>query len=162
MKKLNWGYVMLAGTVLLGASIIAISWFADRKAWDRDTDLLAARHDTDRLVKELGEPPGAEALDFLEVETGPLRRDLNSIEEAWVVMTQSWRSPSGFEGMVAWHDGRLRELGWLETQPGEYAKGRWKITLSPDPSDATACRRRVEWNRGFLPAESEAPQPSQP
>lgn len=141
---------MVVGTIVLGLAIIIVSLFANRQHWDRNTAFAAARYDgAAHLARIEGAP--ATAVDYPEVEEGPLAPDLRNVEEAWLAWRQNFSSGESFASIVAWHRARLPSGEWsLEENPDKatFRKGEWTLTLEPASGGENLRYRRVlQWTR---------------
>lgn len=141
--------LLVAGTIAFGVGIIIVSLFANRQHWDRDTAFAAARYDAVAILALIDEAP-ATAVDYPEMEEGPIAPDLREVQEAWVAWRQLFESGDGFAAAVAWHRAKLPE-GWVvEEMPDKavFRKGEWTLTLNARPGSSTPRYQRVlQWTR---------------
>lgn len=143
--------LLVGGSIALGIAIIVVSLFANQRHWDRDTAVAAAKYDGTALLARIEGAP-ATAVDYPEVEDGPLTPDLRNVQEAWVAWRQHFTSDESFPAIVAWHRTRLPESEWpMEENPDKttFRKGEWTLTLeaSPDEAPKLRYRRILQWTR---------------
>lgn len=143
--------LLVGGSLLFGIAIILVSLLANQKRWDRETAFAAASYDGEALLATLAGPP-VEALDYPEVERGPLAPDLSNADQAWVVWKQDFAAKDGLPAFVAWHRGKLPADEWILTEENPdkatFRKGEWTLSLTHDPrSDPPRLRREIKWTR---------------
>lgn len=143
--------LLVGGSLLLGLAVTLAGLLANQKRWDRETAFATANYDGEALLATLAGSP-AEALDYPEVERGPLDPDLSNADEAWVVWTQDFAAKDGLPALIAWHRGKLPSDEWILTEEhpdkATFRKGEWTLSLIHDPrSDPPRLRREIRWTR---------------
>lgn len=148
-KKSCFLTALVGGTILLGIAIIIVSLFANRQHWDRDTAFAAAKYDAAAILSVIDQAP-ATAVDYPEVEEGPLMPDLRNVQEAWVAWRQTFDTDGKFEAIVAWHREQLSADWILESGPDKatFQRGEWTLSLEAEPGGSkTRYRRVLQWTR---------------
>lgn len=143
--------VLVTGSLVFGLVIILVSLLTNRKQWDRETALSVARHDGQALLSRFTESP-FEALDYLQMESGPLAPDLRNADEAWVVWKQVFSADSGIPSAIAWYRERLPGEEWIQSgdtpDKATFRKGEWTVVLEAVPGAAPPrFVREVRWTR---------------
>ncbi len=141
--------LLVAGGLAFGIGIIIVSLFANRQHWDRNTAFSAAKYDATAIFERLNEAP-ASAVDYPEMEEGPLAPDLREVQEAWITWRQTYESDEGFTAIVAWHHAKLSPEWSLDEMPDKatFRKGEWSLTLEAMPGASKPRYRRIlQWTR---------------
>jgi hypothetical protein len=143
--------LLVGGSIAFGLAVILVSLLANQKRWDRETAFAAANYDGEALLATLAGPP-VEALDYPEVERGPLAPDLSNADQAWVIWTQAFSAKDGLPAFVAWHRGKLPADEWTLTEENPdkatFTKGEWTLILVHDPqADPPCLHREIRWTR---------------
>ncbi len=143
--------LLVAAGIVYGIAVILVSLLANQKRWDRETAFSAAQYDGKALLAAFGDSP-FEALDYPQMESGPLAPDLSQADEAWVVWKQVFSAEVGLPAAVAWHRERLPETDWTLTEEGPdkatFRKAEWTVTLERVPqADPPRFVREVRWTR---------------
>lgn len=141
--------LLVAGTIAFSIGIIIVSLFANRQHWDRDTAFAAARYDAVAILALIDEAP-ARAVDYPEMEEGPIAPDLREVGEAWVAWRQLFESGDGFASIVAWHRANLPAEWVVEERPDEavFRRGEWSLMLKARPDSPTPRYQRIlQWTR---------------
>lgn len=141
--------VLVAGSIAFGIGIIVVSLFARRQHWDRETAFSAAKYDAAAIFSVIEKAP-ASAIDYPEMEEGPLAPDLRQVEEAWVAWRQEFKTNESFAAIIAWHREKLSGDWKLEEKPdiATFRRGEWALTLEALPGGPDSRYRRVlQWTR---------------
>lgn len=142
---------LVAGSLVFGLVIILASLLANRKRWDRETALSVARHDGQALLSRFDGSP-FEALDYLQMESGPLAPDLRNADEAWIVWKQVFSAGSGIAPVIDWYRERLPGEEWIQSgdtpDNTTFRNGEWIVVLEAVPDTAPPrFIREVRWTR---------------
>ncbi|MCB1204653.1 MAG: hypothetical protein KDN18_10370 [Verrucomicrobiae bacterium] len=150
-RKKRFLILLVAGTIVVGLVVILVSLVANGKRWDRETALSVAQHDGQSLLSKLSGSP-FEAIDYPQMESGPLAPDLSNADEAWIVWKQDFSAGSEFPSVIAWYRERLPAGEWNESGESpdktSFRNGEWTVTLESIPQSAPSrFSREIKWTR---------------